>query len=153
MIIFRCRFISMETKTYFFPVWTLYEARGEADRTNTNTAYGKQPHPKGIHSLTWVKHPKPNLGLRSQNTCLIGCIVTSGPSSPSSQPKIPMTVNILVQPLSFMEDKPHAPATMWIHPLDAVFHLSPSAQLDPTTLYRPCLFLPFLCHAASLSEL
>src|SRR5277367_6812721 len=42
----------------------------------------------------------------------------------------------LAQPPSFTENKPYAPATMWIHPPDAVFHLR-SAQLDPTTLYRP----------------
>jgi hypothetical protein len=48
----------------------------------------------------------------------------------------------LAPPLSFTEDKPHAPATMWIHPPDAVFHLSrTSTQLDPTTLYRPLVFL------------
>lgn len=41
----------------------------------------------------------------------------------------------LAPPLSFMEDKPHAPPTMWIHPPDTVFCLSRSAQLDPTTLY------------------
>ena len=47
----------------------------------------------------------------------------------------------LARPLSFTEDKPHAPATMWIHPPDAVFHLSRGTQLDPTILYRPRVFL------------
>lgn len=46
----------------------------------------------------------------------------------------------LARPLSFTECKPHAPATMWIHPPDAVFHLS-RPQLDPTILYRPQVFL------------
>lgn len=47
----------------------------------------------------------------------------------------------LARPLSFTEDKPHAPATMWIHPPDAVFPLMRSARLDPTILYRPRVFL------------
>jgi hypothetical protein len=47
----------------------------------------------------------------------------------------------LARPLSFTEDKPHAPTTMWVHPPDAVFHLSRGNQLDPTILYRPRIFL------------
>lgn len=46
----------------------------------------------------------------------------------------------LLQPLSFTENKPHAPTTMWIHPPDAVFHLSCGNQLDPTILYWPCAY-------------
>ena len=43
-----------------------------------------------ITLLIWIKLSKPNLGLRSQNTCLIGCIATlARPSNPSSQPKTP----------------------------------------------------------------
>ena len=47
----------------------------------------------------------------------------------------------LARPLLFTDDKFHAPATMWIHPPDAVFHLSHGTKLDPTILYRLCVFL------------